>query len=187
MRIGSSTYRVLVVLVSLALVVGLAAVVVYEVTARPTPPVQIQLTIGTDDFTGYLSFSPTTFDIPTGAVVHFQITNYDTQTHPVNPVFCNVSGTTDGLMHAQTWSGQSMVNLIASHVSPTLVSHTFTMISGGYEINVPLPPALSANQPSVTTFTFASHGAGVTAWTCEAGLNGPYGSDGSVIGFFDVR
>ena len=69
------------------------------------------------------------------------------------------------------------------------ISQTFTMMTGGYDLNVPIPPAASSQNPSVVVFSFETVGQGVTTWSSMTTMAGNHGigSTGTVTGFFDTQ
>ncbi len=124
-----------------------------------------------------------------GSVVEFTITNFDPQSHPTVGPYDNVSGTRNGMMW---WTGGMMGGgnrggQELNGLTPDEISHTFTIQMGGYELNVPIPPAANGSGPSVITFTVQMFGASDLTWQCDANDMGPTtGPDGGMMGILAV-
>jgi hypothetical protein len=179
-------YTMAIAVGAVALVVAAGTVVVLTATSAPPVAVHLALTIEFNPTSWYLTFTPTSFQAPANSIIQFTITNYDPTTHGVVPAFCNVTGTVNASMAEVEQLGGSSVKLILHALAADQVSHTFTMISGGYDLNVPIPAALSSQSPSVVVFSFQTLGSGVSTWTSEAVVDGPHGSSGTVTGFFQA-
>jgi hypothetical protein len=183
MWFGSHWQTIAITMGAFALVVAAGTVVVLTATSAPPARVSLDLTIHYDPSTWYVTFSPSTFEAPAHTVIQFTITNYDPTSHDVAVSFCNVSGTV-GLTMGEQMQG-SGATMTVGRLSPSDVSETFTMISDGYDLNIPIPPAASAHSPSVIIFSFETLGSGVTTWASEATNGGPHGASGTMTGFFD--
>jgi len=165
--------------IGLAIAAGVLVVVVGAfgmLLATPTPAatnsVQVDLTIAQDPVTGSYAFSPSVLHVPAGAMIELRITNYDPSIHSVDPVYCNVSGTSNGVMEEMGFGMGSMMGHMMRGLAAGAVSHTFTMMSNGWDLNVPIPPAVSAQTPSITEVSFQTHGPGAASWMCEGTMNG---------------
>jgi len=156
-------------LVALVLIVGVTLIVLIQAQDSSSPTtVRVDLTIRQDPTTGLFAFSPASIHVPAGAMVQVVVTNFDLAHHSVAPVFCNVTGTTGGMMEEMGGGMGSMMGQNLRGLSENSVSHTFTMESGGYDVNVPIPPAAASGSPSVTEFSFQSHGLSEASWSCES-------------------
>ncbi len=128
------------------------------------PTVDRALTIAYDPAKATYSYSTTNLQIPLGSTVRFTITSYDPS--PVGSVpdasALQVSGTVGGTITVQE-AGSTMV---VHDLAPASVAHTFTMSSGYYHLNVPIPAAPSADSPVVVSFTVTFPDPGSFAWGC---------------------
>ncbi len=161
-------------------VIGVFAMVL-PATSSPTaslrgpatnPTVYRNLTIAFDPKDGTFDYSSTALAVPMGATAVFTITNYDPTVAMVpNASYSHVVGTVGGTM-----------TVVANGVSSTLssvavsdIAHTFTISSGAYHLNVPIPPASSSNSPTKVTFSVTFNVPGTYTWGCAV-LCGPDGS-----------
>ncbi len=130
-------------------------------------------------------FAQPTITVPAGTLVHFTIVNYDPSAHGTSTAMAGTMG---------TWMGREMVDYgngtwwNVSGMPAGAVSHTFSVTSGGYDLNVVVPPAASAGHPSEVQFWLPTHGAADLGWTCDAdGMNGMMGGYGGMMsGRFDI-
>jgi hypothetical protein len=161
--------------------VSMGAFAYLSLAPSPRAQVQVELTIVQNATSGAYQFSPQTIRVPAGALVEMRITNYDPMNHSVEPIYCDVTGTTDGMMDA--WGGGmgSMMSQRMRGLPPGAIGHTFSIQGPGYDLNVPIPPASSSGAPSVVTFSFVSHGS--TAWSCMAEMSSVLGK---MMGSFDT-
>ncbi len=186
MRTGADWQRMAIALGAVAVVIASGTGLVLSVTAAPHSSISLTLTIQFNPSDWYVTVTPTSFQAAAHSLVQFTIINYDPTTHLVAPNFCNVTGSVGGTMHETLQGTSSTGQATVFWVTPQDISHTFTMISDGYAINIPIPAASPSGQPSVLTFSFETLATGVSTWTSEATLNGPHGTTGTVGGFFST-
>jgi hypothetical protein len=171
---------------AVALVLAAGTIVILSATSAHPAPASLALTIEFNPATWYLTFTPSTFQAPANTVIQFTITNYDPTTRDVPTGLCNVTGTVGGSMvEIFPGSGPSSKTTVLG-LSPSDVSHTFTMLSDGYSLNIPIPPALASDEPSVVQFSLETVGPGVAMWSMEASVSGPHSGSGTLTGFFDT-
>ena len=127
-------------------------------------------------------FSAATVTVPADTLVHFTIVNFDPSAHGTRAGMTGTMG---------TWMGREMMdpgNGSWSNVSglPTgEISHTFSVIGGGYDLNVLLPPAAAPGEPSIVQFWLPTHGAADLTWMCDADQMGAM-MGGGMSGHFDI-
>jgi len=124
------------------------------------------LTIGFDYATGLDRYFPANFTVPTHTPVLVTITNYDNASNPVPDAVASVRGTVGNVETMQAASAAEGMTMTA--VPAADVAHTFTMDSGGYAINVPIPAASSLADPMVVTFQAYFNITGSFDWHCLA-------------------
>lgn len=133
------------------------------------PTVYRNLTITFNPATGTFDYSTNAIAVPTGATVVFTITNYDPSIAMVpNASDARVVGTVGGVMTVHA-NGQSAV---VSSVAVGDIAHTFTISSGAYHLNVPIPPASASDAPTSVTFSVTFNVPGTYTWGCVV-LCGP--------------
>lgn len=181
-----------IVAVSTTLIVLALVATYFLVLAPPTSPASpstdtVQFVIAKDPTSGLFAITPNATHLPANSVVRVSILNFDPENHSVPGADCAVAGTLNGTM---MWSwmrggmmggGYGMGPQMRYNLSAAEVSHTFTLRSSGYDLNVPIPVAHSASDPSVVNFSFAVHGAAELPWSCEGAgmepaMNGMMGS-----------
>lgn len=131
----------------------------------PPPPSSTRaLSISWDAASSTYSYRTTNLQVPLGSTVTFVVTNHDPGTVASVPSVSDavVSGTVGGTM---TVSENGTTATVTS-VEPASLSHTFTVSSGPYRLNVPIPAAPSAGTPVVVSFTVAFPTPGTFAWGC---------------------
>jgi len=168
---------------TLAFVAGMGFAA-YGGLGRSTGPATtpVVLTIFQDPSTGLYSYSMQSLRAAPGTIAEFTIRNFDPTPHGVDPSFASVRGTIGGAMQVQPGSpsgGNGMGSRSVTSMPWFGVSHTFTILAGGYDLNVPIPPALSPTAPSTVTFSLKVMGPGMVQWTCECPDGG---SDGDLPG-----
>ena len=153
-------------------------------TAHAAPPVKYHfyetiLTGGMTGKPGWPEFMPADFTLPANADVTMTITSFDDGAAAVPAQYGKITGTNGG---DATIDGQS-----ETQVPVAQVAHTFTISS--LNLNVPIPVAKSAQQPTVVTFTFHTPKSGVDTWQCYApcgsgsdGWEGAMATDGYMTG-----
>ncbi len=124
------------------------------------------LTIGFDYATGLDRYFPANFTVPTQTPVLVTITNYDNASNPVTAAVARVKGTVGNAVTVQAAS--DVTGMVMTGVPPGNVAHTFTMDSGGYAINVPIPAANSLSDPVIVTFHAYFNITGTFEWHCMA-------------------
>lgn len=124
------------------------------------------LTIGFDFATGLDRYFPANFTVPSHALIVVTITNYDNASNPVDNASAQVRGT---LGNVETMRAASQaVGMDMSMIPADQVSHTFTLDTGGYAMNVPVPAANSLSDPMIVTFRAYFNVTGSFVWHCNA-------------------
>jgi heme/copper-type cytochrome/quinol oxidase subunit 2 len=143
------------------------------------------LTISYDPVTSAYTYARTNINVPLGGTVQFTITSYDPSPAGLLPEASDaqVTGTVGGVMTVSTAGGVSVL----SQIAPADVAHTFTLSSGYYHVNIPIPAAPNAGSPVVVRFSVTFATPGVFAWGCVL----PCGTDdmsqlGSMYGYLRV-
>lgn len=126
----------------------------------------VNLTVGFDFATGLDRYFPANFTVPAHATVVITITNFDNGTNVVPASMASVQGTVGGTETIRTTSDPQ--GTVVTSLPPTGIAHTFTLMGGGYALNVVIPPAKSASEPVSVTFTAVFNTAGVFQWHCMA-------------------
>jgi hypothetical protein len=124
----------------------------------------LYLTISFDPYTGLDQYFPANFSVPANVPVTITITNYDNGTNLVPAAFAQVLGTVGG---TETVTNATLHQTAVSSVPTNQVTHTFTLISSPYDINVPIPAA-QGTTPTVVTFTAVFTATGQFVWHCMA-------------------
>ncbi len=124
----------------------------------------LYLAIAYDPYTGLDKYFPANFSVPANVPVVITITNYDNGTNAVPAAFTQVLGTVDG---TETVTNATASGVPVTSVPVGQVAHTFTLITGPYTINVPIPAA-QGTTPTVVTFTVVFTSAGQFQWHCMA-------------------
>ena len=161
------------VLLSAVAVVLLAAVAMVVLTPAPNHPgttaqkVQVAIVAGAS---GEYTFTPPSLHALPEAGLQITSLNDDLQNHSTAWTYCNVTGTMDGMMDSgyPGMMGGGMGMTLMGSLAANHVSHTFTIVGHGYNVNIPIPPAASNGQPSTTTFLIQMHGTDTLTWTCES-------------------
>lgn len=168
MRRGTLALAVAMVLV-LGLLGGAALGVLLRVpvvTPSPNGTEYLFLTIGFDFATGLDKYMPANFTVPTHTPVLVTITNYDNASNPVDNASAVVRGTVGNVETVRSLSDATAMTMTA--VSATRVAHTFTLDTGGYALNIPIPAASSLANPRIVTFTAYFNVTGAFRWHCLA-------------------
>jgi hypothetical protein len=185
MRLLSTRGAQVVLGVAIAAAFALTGAGIYLLTQSPAQNASVNLVIQRNVVTGTYGYAVTSVFVPHARQVDFTITNWDPQSHSVMPQYLVVSGTMDEMtvyMHGGMMGGtqgQMMGSLTAGQIS-----HTFTMMTGGYSLNIPVPAAPDSSTPSVLTFTMLVNGPMSLEWGCMA--NG-MGDPGAMTGTFVVN
>ncbi len=124
----------------------------------------LYLEIAYDPYTGLDQYFPANFSVPLNVPVLITVTNYDNRTNPVPAAFSQVLGTVNG---TETITNATASGVAVTSVPADRVAHTFTLITGPYTINVPVPAAQDTT-PTVVTFTVVFTSAGQFQWHCMA-------------------
>jgi hypothetical protein len=183
---GGHWHTMAIAVAAVALVLAAGTVVILSATSSHPAPATLALTIEFNPATWYLTFTPSSFQAPANTVIQFTITNYDPTTRDVPAGLCNVSGTVGASMLELLPGSASGAQFAVFGLSPSDVSHTFTMLTDGYSLNIPIPPAAASDEPSVVVFSFETVGPGVATWSMEASTSGPHSGSGMLSGFFDT-
>lgn len=161
----------LVVVVGLVAGLGLGSGYGAKTTTNSTTPasgapVYLYLTIAFNPVNGMDQYFPANFSVPAHTLVHFVITSYDNGHNVVPSQYTQVLGTVGGV---STWSNSSMASPeTAGSVPSAVISHTFTMESGGYMLNVPIPMATDGANPTTVSFGAYFNSTGTFSWQCMA-------------------
>jgi len=129
------------------------------------PTIDRALSIAYNATTQQYDYSSTSLVVPANTYVTVTITNFDPGTAMLAVPWDNhVIGTVGG--SEQVASGSAPTTVSALSVAD--ISHTFTMFGAFYNLSVPIPPAVSADQPTVVTFTVEFSTPGIYDWGCMA-------------------
>jgi hypothetical protein len=129
-----------------------------------TGTAHVYLTVAYNPFTTLDEYFPANFTVPANVPVIITITNYDNGTNAVPSGFENVRGTVGG---TETVTDATAADRSVTSVPATAVAHTFTIMSGGLNVNAPIPAA-QGTTPTVVTFTLQLSQAGLVSWHCMA-------------------
>ncbi len=124
----------------------------------------VYLTVAYNPYTGLDEYFPANLSVPANVPVIITITNYDNGTNTVPSVYASVRGTVGG---TETVTDATVAQRTVTSVQATEVAHTFTIMSGGLDINVPIPAA-QGTTPTVVTFTLQFSQPGLINWHCMA-------------------
>ncbi len=124
----------------------------------------LYLTIAYDPYSGLDQYFPANFTVPANVPVTITITNYDNGTNTVPAAFAQVLGTVGG---TETVTNATVSGAQVSSVVPNQVAHTFTLITGPNDLNIPVPAA-QGTTPTVVTFTAVFTTSGQFVWHCMA-------------------
>lgn len=139
-----------------------------------SPPVttsgsdHLYLTIAYDPYTGLDEYFPANFTVPANVPVTITVTNYDNGTNPVPAAFSQVLGTESG---TETVTNATSSGTAVRSVPVDQIAHTFTLITGPYDVNVPVPAAQDVT-PTVVVFTVVFTATGQFVWHCMAPCDG---------------
>ena len=158
-----------VVLIGMAVALVLLGLAVVALPEPTRPTVERTLTISADGASTF-AYSSAVLEVPSGALVHLTIVNYDRTVHATLPGYGNVTGTLDGTM--EMGSGGMMGAGSYRSLGPSQVSHTFSIEVAGYHLNVPIPPARTDGTPASVSVQFVAGGLGSVPWMCETGMVG---------------
>ncbi len=143
----------------------------------------LYLAIAYDPYTGLDQYFPANFSVPANVPVIITITNYDNGTNPVPAAFSQVLGTVGG---TATIANATATGVAVTSIPADQVAHTFTLITGPYTINVPVPAA-QGTTPTSVTFTVVFTSAGQFEWHCMAPCdNAAMTTPGLMTGFVTV-
>ncbi len=129
-------------------------------------PVFLYLTIAFNPVNGLDQYFPANFSVPANTPVHFVVTNYDNGVNVVPVQYTQAQGVVGGTF---TWQNATMVSPETAS-SPALdqLSHTFTLESQGYSLNVPIAAASDTAHPTVVSFSAYFNSTGSFTWNCMA-------------------
>jgi hypothetical protein len=133
-------------------------------SATPTGGAHVYLSVAYNPYTGLDEYFPANFTVPANVPVIITITNYDNGTNTVPTDFAVVRGTVGG---TETVTDATAADRILTSVPATEVTHTFTVMSGDLNVNVPIPAA-QGTTPTVVTFTVQFSQTGLINWHCMA-------------------
>ncbi len=143
---------------------GILGHAVFPTTAKTSVTDHIYLSVAYNPFTGLDEYFPANFTVPADTPVVFTITNYDNGTNLIANEYSQVRGTVGG---TETVTNASVANAVLQSLPVDQVAHTFTLMSGAYDVNVPIPAAQDQT-PTVVTFTLVFSQAGQFMWNCMA-------------------
>ncbi len=126
----------------------------------------LYLTIGFDFATGLDRYLPANFTVPAHTLVVVTITNYDNASNPVTGEMARVRGTLGNIETMRAASEASGMDMAA--IPADQVAHTFTLDTGGYALNVPIPRANTLADPMIVTFRAYFNITGAVEWHCNA-------------------
>lgn len=181
----------------LVVLIASATLVVLALESSPTSANEsVHLTIAANS-AGVYDYSPSSVQVPAGSLVQFTVVNYDPMNHSASWHWCNVTGTVGGMMQGYGgWMGPGMMGgrgmmggSGALHsLSPSAVSHTFTLVGSGLNVNVPIPAARSPSEPATIVFSVQMPMAGTFTWTCEVlGMGATSAAPGGMQGTLDIE
>ncbi len=154
--------------------------------APPAPAGPLALHVVIDSTHGIDSVLPLNLTVPAGTWITFYLSNYDTVAVGAPVSDAGLQGAFLG--HVELLGAGAGGATPYSGLAPSAVSHTFTMLSGPYDFNVPLPAAASVDAPATVVFTLAFDTTGTFAWYCAAfcddgglGGSGPMGGTVTVV------
>lgn len=124
----------------------------------------LYISIAYDPFTGLDQYFPANFTVPVNVPVIITITNYDNGTNVVPAAFTTVQGTVGG---TETVTNATASNVALTSIPADQIAHTFTLITGPYNLNIPIPAA-QGTAPTVVSFTMVFTSAGQFIWHCMA-------------------
>ena len=150
--------------VGLVLGGALGRLAVTPVTTTTPTTDHLYLAIGYDPYTGLDEYFPANFTVPANAPIVITITNYDNGTNPVPAALGMVKGTVDGTATVTDGSGTAIV---VRSVPGDQVTHTLTIESSAYDVNVPIPAA-QGEKPITVSFTLVFAETGQFIWHCMA-------------------
>jgi plastocyanin len=161
----AATLVVVVGIASLVFAPGGAVMPRTNGTGPTNPTVYRNLTIFYNPTVRDYVYSTSELNVPTGTQVVFSITNYDPSASRLpSPMYDQVIGTRNGDMTVSTAAG----SVITSSLPLSEVSHTFTVWSGSYHLNVPIPAAGGAASPVRVTFSATFNLPGSFTFGCVA-------------------
>lgn len=124
----------------------------------------LYLSVAFNPYTGLDEYFPANFTVPANLPVVITITNYDNGTNAVPEEFTKVKGTVGGI---ETVTNATANDATLSIVPADQITHTFTLDSAPYDINIPIPAA-QGQTPTVVTFTAVFSQSGQFVWHCMA-------------------
>jgi heme/copper-type cytochrome/quinol oxidase subunit 2 len=176
-RVGSGILTAIVLIVITLVITWFLFGIVYNVgvgsppSGNNAPPettsVNIYQTISFSPWQGHDQYYPANFTVPTGVPVHFEIASYDNGTNYLPLGAGMIYGTTTG---TETISGgapgtpQGAVSTVPANDT----THTFTIKSGGVNLNIIVPPTANVAYPVDVSFTVVFPTAGTYTWFCQA-------------------
>ena len=114
-----------------------------------------------------------------GSLVEFTLVNYDPAAVGAPMSAAAVQGTFASPVRVAAPASAPPEPLTA--LPPATVSHTFTLASGPYSLNIPIPPAATDGSPIVVSFAVYFNATGSFEWFCQA-----YCDDGGLGGTADM-
>ncbi len=134
--------------------------------SRAPTPATIYLTISTLP-SGADQYMPANFSVPSGVPVTFVISSYDNGVNNVSTTLSTVAGTVGGTESILGGAPGTPQGSVAS-VPLGDTSHTFSVLSGGINLNAVIPPAVDPSIAVQVTFTVVFPQSGAVTWNCLA-------------------
>ncbi len=108
-------------------------------------------------------YTPTTLSLPSNVPLVITISNYDPHVGPVaGPASAEVLGAVGGVMVVH----QGPMFYTTHFLQMNQVSHTFTIRTPQFFLNVPIPPEWTVNSPTTVTFTIVLPAPGPYPFSC---------------------
>jgi hypothetical protein len=145
----------------------------------PTGPTVVHAVLEVRSVDGVDAVVSTPLVFPAGSLVEFTLVNYDTAAVGAPRSAAAVEGTFAAPVRVAEPASAPPQPLVA--LPPATVSHTFSLASGPYTLNVPIPPAATDSAPTVISFALYFNATGSFQWFCQA-----YCDDGGLGGTADM-
>jgi hypothetical protein len=148
-------------------------------------PFVVYLTISTLP-SGADQYMPANFTVPSNATVTFVISSYDNGVNNLTPSAAMVSGTlngTESITGGAAGTPQGPVRSLGAGDT----AHTFSLLSGGLDVNAVIPPAATPSDAVQVTFSVVFHTHGTFTWMCLAPCDaGSMQAPGFMSGTIDI-
>lgn len=163
--------RVHVYMVSGLIALGAVSIAALGLESRASPPAPegvqyLGISVQTTPGSHHSYFAPGNFTVSSRGEVELTFTNYDPATAPVSLYSAQVVGVLGG--SEKVWVTPSSTPTTVSSLGVNDVAHTFSISDGPYTINIPILPATSIYEPSVTQAVIYLDEPGTYTWWCSA-------------------